>query len=104
MIAVGSSRNDILLFDRRTGALATRVVVRAHSGDVGGLAVDPTSPSFATAGDDKSLRFWCTRRHTLLGVAELPAAGRAVHPLCLRGSNAVSKSAFIHASLRHNNG
>jgi WD40 repeat protein len=74
-----------------------------HSGDVTALAMDPTSPSFATAGDDKTLRVtpiyapaidisgtdfvchlwllqvWCARRHALLGVAELPgSAGRSV--------------------------
>ena len=78
VLAIGSSYNDVVLFDRRSGALVTRILVRGHSGDVSGLAVDPTSPSFATVADDKTLRIWCTRRHTLLAMAELPAPGRAV--------------------------
>ena len=56
VLAVGTSRNDIICFDRRDGTLNTIVVTQGHSAAVTGLALDPASPSFATAGDDKTLR------------------------------------------------
>ena len=55
VLAVGTSRNDIICFDRRDGTLNTIVVTQGHSAAVTGLALDPASPSFATAGDDKTL-------------------------------------------------
>jgi len=60
VLAVGTSRNDIICFDRRDGTLNTIVVTQGHSAAVSGLALDPASPSFATAGDDKTLR--CVER------------------------------------------
>ena len=35
VIAVGTSRNDIVLFDRRSGSLETRVIVRGASDPIG---------------------------------------------------------------------
>ena len=99
VLAVGTSRNDIICFDRRDGTLNTIVVTQGHSAAVSGLALDPASPSFATAGDDKTLRcvertpgpqiattswlvvacrLWCLQRSAALSVCALPAAGRAV--------------------------
>jgi WD40 repeat protein len=77
VLAVGTSRNDIVCFDRREGTLKTVVVTQGHSADVSGLALDSASPSFATCADDKTLRLWCLRRGSLLGISQLPVAGRA---------------------------
>jgi WD40 repeat protein len=67
-----------VVFNRSGGSLTTSVVVRGHTGDVAGLAFDATSPSFVTAGEDKSLRLWCLRRHTLLAMTDLPGVAKSV--------------------------
>eukprot|EP01043_Picozoa_sp_COSAG02_P029956 COSAG02_NODE_1888_length_10500_cov_3.026536_4_plen_1147_part_00 len=77
VLAVGTSRNEIVCFDRREGTLKTIVVTQGHSASVSGLAMDMASPSFATCADDKTLRLWCLRRGLLLGLSQLPMAGRA---------------------------
>ena len=70
VLAVGTSRNDIICFDRRDGTLNTIVVTQGHSAAVSGLALDPASPSFATAGDDCRLVLYDVR-------APKPAAAAA---------------------------
>ena len=55
-----------------------QVITQGHSADVWGLAIDPCSPSYVTAGDDRTVRSWCIKRNTMLCKAALPAACKTV--------------------------
>ena len=57
--AGGTSRNSVLMCKISEGKARAAVLVQGHTGSISGLAVDPTTHSFATAGEDGNLRLWC---------------------------------------------